>query len=107
MGIQCDLAFPSSHGGKRPGAGRRRGHRVSHRPRPRFDRPKPVHVTVRMSGGSWNLRSARCFRVIERCLRAALGRFGLRLIEFVVRGIIATCSWKPPRTWRSRAACRA
>ena len=39
-------------------------------------------VTVRV----WNLRSRRCFRVIEACFADALGRFGLRVIEFTVLG---------------------
>ena len=40
-----------SHGGRRPGAGRKpKGPKalVSHAPRPRFEKPAPVHVTLRM-----------------------------------------------------------
>jgi putative transposase len=75
-----------SHGGSRKGAGRPRGNRVSHASRPRFARPTPVHVTLRMGDHVWNLRSRRCFRRIEACFAASLGRFGLRLIEFSVQG---------------------
>jgi REP element-mobilizing transposase RayT len=45
-----------------------------------------VHVTVRVVRRVWNLRSRRCFREISACFAAALGRFGLRLIEFTVQG---------------------
>jgi len=45
-----------------------------------------VHVTLRVLEDVWNLRSHRCYRRIERCFAAALGRFGLRLIEFSVQG---------------------
>lgn len=34
----------------------------------------------------WNLRSGRSFRAIEQCLAGALGRFGLRIIQFSVMG---------------------
>jgi len=59
---------------------------VSHKARPTFDEPAAVHVTIRMARRVWNLRSRRCFSVIEACFEASLGRFGLRLIEFAVLG---------------------
>jgi len=77
------------HGGKRRGAGRKPNGKkplVSHRARPRFDKATPVHVTMRVRGHVWNLRSRRCFGAIASCFEAALGRFGLRLIEFSVLG---------------------
>jgi putative transposase len=73
-------------GGRRPGAGRPRGTRVSHAARDRFDKPTAVHVTLRMRDHVWNLRSARSFRRIRRCLENARGRLGARLIEFSVQG---------------------
>ena len=82
---QRELPF-RSHGGRRPGAGRKRGHRVSHAERPKFRRPTPVHVTLRVRDHVWNLRSGRCFRRIRRSLAAARGRFGMRVIEFSVLG---------------------
>jgi REP element-mobilizing transposase RayT len=45
-----------------------------------------VHVTLRMRRHVWNLRSRRCFGAIAACFEAALGRFGLRLIEFSILG---------------------
>lgn len=43
-------------------------------------------VTLRVAVRVWNLRSRRCFRLIESSLEAARGRFGLRVIEFSVLG---------------------
>jgi len=84
------LALPLPvRGGRRLGAGRKpRGPRagVSHKARAGFDRPTPVHVTLRVRRHVWNLRSRRCFRRIENCFMAACGRFGVRLIEFSIQG---------------------
>src|SRR4051812_37616917 len=76
-------------GGKRRGAGRKpKGRRplVSHRSRPRFEKPAAVQVTLSVAGHVWNLRSRRCFEIVETCLAAARERFGLRVIEFTVLG---------------------
>jgi putative transposase len=45
-----------------------------------------VQVTLSVGGHVWNLRSRRCFEIIETCLAAARERFGLRVIEFTVLG---------------------
>lgn len=85
---QLALELPR-RGGKRPGAGRKpKGRRplVSHRCRPKFEKPSAVQVTLRVAGHVWNLRSRRCFGMIEGCLAAARERFGLRVIEFTVLG---------------------
>jgi len=85
---QLSLKLPH-RGGTRTGAGRKpKGPRalVSHKARPRFDKPAAVHVTLRVATHVWNLRSRRCFRVIEICLEDARERFGLRIIEFSVMG---------------------
>ena len=84
------LAFQMPRrGGKRPGAGRKpKGRRalVSHKARPHFDKPTPALVTLRVREDVWNLRSGRAFRAIEASLAAALGRFGLRVVQFSVLG---------------------
>ncbi len=84
-----DLPLPQ-RGGKRRGAGRKpapgRKARVSHKGRPHFDRPAAVLVTLRVADYVWNLRSARSFRLLEQCLADALGRFGLRVVQFAVMG---------------------
>ena len=85
---QLSLDF-HARGGRREGAGRRpKGERplVSHKARPRFDQPAAVHVTLRVGDHVWNLRSGRSFRAIQRCLAGALGRFGLRIVQFSVMG---------------------
>jgi len=79
------LSFPT-HGGRREGAGRPRGNRVSHAARPRFDRVTPVHATLRMRDHVWNLRSSRSFRRLRACFEKSRGLFGARLIEFSVQG---------------------
>lgn len=85
---QLVLALPQ-HGGKRRGAGRKATgprDRVSHKARPRFAKPAAVHVTLRVGTQVWNLRSRRCFKLIEASLENARERFGLRVIEFSVLG---------------------
>jgi len=45
-----------------------------------------VHVTLRVHDYVWNLRSRRCFSVIERAFAAAKDRFGMRVVHFSVQG---------------------
>src|SRR3954471_13808397 len=85
MKAAVQLEFPR-HGGRRPGAGRPRGDRVSHDARPEFDKVLPVLITLRVGGHVWNLRSSRCYRAVKRAFLKARGRFGLRLIEFSLLG---------------------
>ncbi len=59
---------------------------MSHKKRPRFDKPAAVLVTLRVVSTVWNLRSQRCFGLIEDCIADARERFGLRVIEFSVLG---------------------
>ena len=59
---------------------------MSHKARPRFNEPAAVHVTLLVGDDVWNLRSGRAFRAIEQCLADALGRFGLRVVQFSVMG---------------------
>jgi len=85
---QLSLKIPQK-GGKRKGAGRKRQGaraRVSHKKRPRFDKAATVLVTLRVVATAWNLRSQRCFGLIEDCIAGARERFGLRVIEFSVLG---------------------
>jgi putative transposase len=59
---------------------------VSHKERPRFDKPLPAHVTLRVLDHVPSLRSSRRFAVIRRAFAAARGLHGLRLVEFTVMG---------------------
>ena len=58
----------------------------SHAPRPQFTRAHPVHVTVRMAGHVWNLRSRRSFSIVGRAIAKAARRFRVRIVEFSVQG---------------------
>jgi REP element-mobilizing transposase RayT len=74
------------HGGRRPGAGRKRGDRVSHHPRPSFARVTPAIVTVKVKQDVPSLRSSRRFAAIRQAFVAARGLHGLRIVEFSVLG---------------------
>src|SRR4051812_27802366 len=82
---QVPLPLPIQ-GGKRPGACRKcRGNRplVSHKARPSFSKPTPAHVTVRLAGHVWNLRSRRCFSLLSDAFaKVHAQRPGLRIVEF-------------------------
>ena len=77
---------PVGLGGWRPGAGRPRGHRVSHGKRARFAARFPLHVTLRAVDGLPSLRTHGALRVVQR----AIARFGrgerFRVIEYAVIG---------------------
>ena len=75
---QLQLRF-RSHGGRRAGAGRRRGTRVSHARRPEHRHYRPVHVTLRAVSGLYSFRSQTVFRR----LRDALSRASRRLFAIV------------------------
>jgi REP element-mobilizing transposase RayT len=85
---QQEFGF-STWGGRRPGAGRkpksaRAG--VAHLTRPALAPRFPVHVTWRMDREVWNLRSRRCFSVMQRAMYAGALRFGFRLVHYAVMG---------------------
>lgn len=84
--IQAELPFRAGWGGRRKGAGRKSGPRTSHHKRPSFEKPTPVHVTARVRENVWNLRSGRCYTRIAACLESALGRLGVRVIEYSILG---------------------
>ena len=85
---QLKLHLPT-WGGKRKRAGRKpNGVRalVSHRQRAVVRPGWAVHVTLRVREHVWNLRSRRCFSVIERAFVAAKERFGMRIVHYSVQG---------------------
>jgi len=76
-------------GGKRKGAGRkptRERAGVRHLRRPVLKARFPVHVTWRMRGGVWNLRSRRCFTALSRAFWGGANRFGFKLVHYSVQG---------------------
>jgi putative transposase len=74
----------TTHGGRRKGAGRKAGERVSHHSRPAFDGITPASVTLKIKNDVPSLRSSRRFAVIRDALAAARGKNGLRVIDFAV-----------------------
>ncbi len=85
---QRSLPLPQ-WGGKRAGAGRKpTGPRpgVPHRLRADVAHRFPVHVTLRMREHVWNLRSQRCYRIIEGALAGTNQVGDVRPIHFSVQG---------------------
>lgn len=81
-------ARPARHGGKRPGAGRKRraGVRpgVPHRCRPEHDFRHPVHLTLRIARGPPSFRSELLYLAVESAIRATR-REDFRIVEFSVQ----------------------
>ena len=77
-----------THGGKRAGAGRpRKGDEtVPHGRRPVVDGRTPVHVTLRMQRGVWNLRSQRGLAQVALALGEERKLGLLRVVAFSVQG---------------------
>ena len=85
-GEQLSFA-PRGRGGARPGAGRplKPGAGVPHLRRAGLSVHHPVHVTLRVLRGVPNLRRRALMKVIERALRAASDRFGMRVVHYSVQ----------------------
>jgi hypothetical protein len=63
----------------KPGAG------VPHRRRPTLRGPLVAHVTVRLLPHVYQLRSARCWKVLGRAFEAARDRHGMRLCHYSIQ----------------------
>jgi len=85
--VQLELAMPR-HGGKRAGAGRKRRSEetVPHAARPVVDGDHPLHITVRVARGVWNLRSQRGLRAVKDALAQEAKRGALRIVHYSVQG---------------------
>ena len=46
----------------------------------------PVHATLRVGKGCWNLRSHRALRALESAFHAGRDRFGFRLVHYSAQG---------------------
>src|SRR5262245_51641010 len=79
--MQLGLRF---WGGRRAGAGRKRGKNVQHLARSRQCRSVPVLVTLRARGTVGDLRGV-LFGEVRRCLSAAKERLGVRIVVFSVQ----------------------
>ena len=76
-------------GGLRENAGRKPdGNKagVSHSARPELDGKKPLHVTVRMVRGVWNLRTQRCMAPIVAAMNACAKTEAFHVVHVSVQG---------------------
>jgi REP element-mobilizing transposase RayT len=86
--LQPDLPFHrGSHGGCRPGAGRKPGPnpRVRHRSRQAFPGRFPCHVTLKAVAGLPSLRRLEVVREVMRAFAAGAERGAFRLLEFSIQ----------------------
>ena len=87
-GRQLPLEF-STHGGARPGAGRkRRSPRVPHTRRARrsrVTRHTPIHVTLRVRREVAKLRRPKLWQALRRAFYAGCKRAGFRICQFSVQ----------------------
>lgn len=85
--VCLSLLAPRRWGGRRPGAGRKRGPspRLPHSAREKF-RQLPAHVTLRLQPGLPSLRTVRIVREIERTFAKGCVRQGFRLVHYSLQG---------------------
>lgn len=76
------------HGGRRAGAGRKKrsDETVPHASRPSVDGDHPLHVTIRLARGVWNMRSQRGLRCVRTALAQEQRRAALRIVHYSVQG---------------------
>ena len=92
MQLALDLPPPKTkyrHGGARPGAGRpakkrKPGDPLPHVARPKLDRHKPMHVTLRVARGVPSLEKELLRNRVRRALRGARGKSEKKGAEFQV-----------------------
>ncbi|HKA87541.1 MAG TPA: transposase [Haliangiales bacterium] len=83
---QLDFGFrpPARRRRRRLGRPPKRDSGVPHLPRSVHAR-FPLHVTLRVRQRVWQLRSRRCYRIIQKALFAARDRFDTRVAQFSVQ----------------------
>lgn len=76
------------HGGARKGAGRKKrsDETIPHVARPVVDGDHPLHITVRIARGVWNLRSQRGFNAVRDALAQEAKKGALRIAHYSVQG---------------------
>jgi REP element-mobilizing transposase RayT len=86
-GVQTSLVF-KAWGGARAGAGRKASSKSGHPHlvRPELSRHHPIHTTLRVAKGCWNLRSRRALAALRGAFEGGRDRFGFRLIHYSVQG---------------------
>jgi len=89
MARSRQLSLPlHTHGGRRPGAGRKPGPRpiVPRVARPALASRFPVHVTLRVLESMPSLRAEPVFGVLCGALSAGADRLGMRVVEYSAQG---------------------
>ena len=73
---------------RKPTRGRPRLHakEIAHVRRPAVSAKLPLHVTVKMESHVWNLRTRRCFRIVEKALFATANQRRAQIVHFTVQG---------------------
>jgi REP element-mobilizing transposase RayT len=86
--VQLQLAMARRHGGARKGAGRKKrsDDTVPHGARPVVDGDHPLHITIRIARGVWNLRSQRGFNAVKEALSQEAKKGALRIAHYSVQG---------------------
>jgi REP element-mobilizing transposase RayT len=86
VGPQLELGFRAPPRKRLATRGRpkKRGAGVPHVHR-QVDARVPLHVTLKMHRHVWQLRSRRCFRILETALRRGCAAFGSRVCQFSVQ----------------------
>src|SRR6202171_2675180 len=85
---QLELKLPT-WGGARANAGRKpNGEKagVTHLRRPDLSASHPVHTTLRMAKGCWNLRSRRAVLALRGAFEGGRDRVGFRLVHYSIQG---------------------
>jgi REP element-mobilizing transposase RayT len=85
---QLQLKLPT-WGGARANAGRKpNGDKagVSHLRRPHLSPSHPIHTTLRVAKGCWNLRSRRALLTLRGAFEGGRDRFNFRLVHYSIQG---------------------
>jgi REP element-mobilizing transposase RayT len=80
---------PRTHGGARPGAGRKKKvgkHDPAHRTRAEHKNYQPVHVVMRIRKGIPRLRKRTVYHAIRRVLARHLGQLAFRVCHLSIQG---------------------
>ena len=90
--LDLNLRPLPSWGGRRDGAGRKRGPhpRDPHRSRQPLSSAHPCHITLKLRGGIPSLRTVRFVREFERSLRAVRERTRFRVVHYTLQSRATT-----------------
>jgi putative transposase len=86
--VQQEMIF-RTHGGKRPGAGRKRSaarKQEPHRTRPELSSKNPLHIVLRLVAGIGTLRKRDTYQAIRRASFVVLGRPEFRICHISIQG---------------------